>query len=122
MESFGNSPPALGKRTEGPAQEAGGVGRVGKEAQLRKDINIKESLLLGITRIQGMDGWGGVRGARRIYPCFFHKYLLSKISCCFFCRFLSLLSSDIIKIKKHFHRHNRPKVLTPYLEEIFQLE
>ena len=34
MESFGNGPPARGKRTEGPAQEADGVVRGGKEAQL----------------------------------------------------------------------------------------
>ena len=38
MESFGNGPPALGKRTEGPAQEVDGVGRGGKEAQLREDL------------------------------------------------------------------------------------
>ena len=36
-ESFGNGPPALGKRTEGPAQVADGVGKEGKEAQLNQD-------------------------------------------------------------------------------------
>ena len=38
MESFGKGPPALGKRTEGPAQEVDGVGRGGKDAQLREDM------------------------------------------------------------------------------------
>ena len=37
METFGNGPPALGKRTEGPAQVADGVGKGGKEAHLNQD-------------------------------------------------------------------------------------
>ena len=58
MESFGNGPPALGKRTEGPAQVADGVGKEGKEAQLNKDyqylmINaIMKPLVVKIMMIQ----------------------------------------------------------------------
>ena len=43
-ESFGNGPPALGKRTEGPAQVADGVGRGGKETQLNQDCYLRQKL------------------------------------------------------------------------------